>query len=87
MTTVTCSLNDTIPASVQVSWYYNGSVVDIPGITQAGNTTTLPLENLLSTPSSEVVGTYQCVFCDSMRGWTLRRSTMVLIVGTFYKVI
>ena len=82
MTTITCSLNDTIPASVEVTWYYNGGVVDLPGITKAGDTTILPLENILSRPSSEVVGTYQCVFSDSTNGWTLRRSTEVLITST-----
>ena len=82
MTTITCSLNDTIPASVQVTWYHNGSVVDIPGITKAGDTTTLPLENILSRPSSDVMGTYRCVFSDSTNGWTLRRSTEVLITST-----
>ena len=79
MTTITCSLNDTIPASVGVTWFYNNSIIATPGIvTLTGNTTVLLLQNLRS---SNLVGTYQCVFNDSMNGWTLKRSTVLVITG------
>jgi len=78
-TTMTCSLNDTIPASVEVTWFYNDSVIATPEIvTQDGNTTALPLRNLLS---SNLVDIYQCVFNDSVNGWTLKRSTVLVIAG------
>ena len=79
LTTLTCSLNDTIPPSVEVTWFHNDSIIIIPGIvTQTGSTTTLLLQNL---QSSSVAGTYQCVFNDSINGWTLKRSTVLLITG------
>jgi len=78
-TTISCSLNDTIPASVKVTWFYNDSAIATPEIvTQDGNTTTVSLQNLRS---SDLQGTYQCVFNDSVNGWTLKRSTVLVIAG------
>jgi len=78
-TTITCSLNDTISASVEVTWFYNDSVITTPGlVTQDGDTTTLLIPNL---HSFDLSGTYQCLFNDSVNGWTLRRRTLLVITG------
>jgi len=82
MTTITCSLNDTIPASVEVTWFYNDSVITTPGlVTQDDDTTTLLLQNL---QSSNLAGTYRCVFNDSVNGWTLKRSIVLVITGKLW---
>ena len=79
MTSITCSLNITIPSTVIVTWLHNGSAVMTTAsneVTQTGSTTTLVIDNLQ--PSD--AGVYQCVFNDSA-GYVLRRRTKLLIVG------
>ena len=80
MANLTCSLNDTIPSSVIVSWMHN-STNPIPrnATTQADNTTTLLIETLQ--PSD--AGVYQCVFSDITisNRWSLSRNIRLLIVG------
>ena len=77
MTSITCSLNITIPSTVIVTWSHNGSVVTLDEVTQTNySTTTLLIRNLQ--PSD--AGVYQCAFNDSV-GYVLRRSTTLLIVG------
>ena len=79
MTTLTCSLNITIPSTVIVSWSHNGSVVMTTPpneVTQTGSTTTLVIRN----PQPSDAGVYQCVFNDTA-GYVLRRSTTLLIVS------
>ena len=77
MTSITCSLNITIPSTVIVTWSHNTSLItDLSQITTAGSTTTLLIENLQ--PSD--AGVYQCVFNDTA-GYVLRRNTILLIAG------
>ena len=77
MTSITCSLNITIPSTVIVTWSHNTSLItDLSQITTAGSTTTLLIGDLQ--PSD--AGVYQCVFNDTA-GYVLRRRTTLLIVG------
>ena len=79
MTSLTCSLNITIPSTVTVTWLHNGSVaMTTPPneVTQTGSTTTLVIRD----PESSDAGVYQCVFNDTA-GYVLRRSTNLLIVS------
>ena len=79
MTSLTCSLNITIPSTVTVTWLHNGSVaMTTPPneVTQTGSTTTL----IIRDPESSDAGVYQCVFNDTA-GYVLRRSTNLLIVS------
>ena len=75
MTTLTCSLNVTIPSTVTVIWLHNGSVVMTTPLNGA-DSTTLEIGDLQ--PSD--AGVYQCVFNDTA-GYVLRRSIALLIVG------
>ena len=82
MTTLTCSLNVTIPPSMIITWSHNGSAVATitPDETTDG-TTTLTIENPLSSDAS----VYQCVFNDAAgSGWRLRRNITLLITGMLY---
>ena len=85
MTSITCSLNITIPSTVIVRWLHNGSVVmTTPSnqVTQIDSNTTLQIDNLQ--PSD--VGVYQCVFNDTT-GYVLRRTTLLIfIVGKMLHV-
>ena len=77
MTSITCSLNITIPSTMNVTWSHNTSLItDLSQITTTGSTTTLLIENLQ--PSD--AGVYQCVFNDTA-GYVLRRRTTLLIIG------
>ena len=79
MTSITCSLNITIPSTVIVTWLHNGSVVmTTPSnqVTQIDSTTTLLIGDLQ--PSD--AGVYQCVFNDAT-GYVLRRTLLIFIVG------
>ena len=65
MTTLTCSLNVTIPSTVTVTWLHNGTVVMTTPpneVTQTGSTTTLVIRN----PQPSDAGVYQCVFFNDM---------------------
>ena len=79
MTSITCSLNITIPSTVIVTWSHNTSLItDLSQITTTGSTTTLLIENLQ--PSD--AGVYQCVFNDIIgSGWALRRNIRLFITG------
>ena len=80
MTSITCSLNITIPAGTIIVWNHNADIA-----TRASNRnelrtshgTTLQIEN----PQSSDVGAYQCVFNDVAGGWTLRRNIRLFITG------
>ena len=84
MANLTCSLNVTLPKSMEVSWIRN---IDNPipaGITtKIGNTITLLIGNLQQSDA----GVYQCVFIDDFAfggsGWTLRRNIRLLITSMF----
>ena len=77
MTSITCSLNITIPSTVIVTWSHNTSLItDLSQVTTTDSTTTLLIENLQ--PSD--AGDYQCAFNDTA-GYVLRRNTILLIVG------
>ena len=82
MTTLTCSLNITIPSTVIVTWSHNTHLItDLSQITQTGNTTTLLIENLQ--PSD--AGVYQCVFNDVVgSGWSPRRNLRLIIAGMLH---
>ena len=68
-----CSLNIDISSNVTVTWLHNGSINLTPSlnaVTQAGNTTTLQIENLQPLDA----GVYQCVFNDTAKHWVLKRN-------------
>ena len=79
MTSITCSLNITIPSTVIVTWSHNASLItDLSQITTAGSTTTLRIGNLQSSDA----GVYQCVFNDVIgSGWELRRNVRLYITS------
>ena len=79
MTSITCSLNITIPSTVIIAWSHNASLItDFSQITATGSTTTLLIDNLQ--PSD--AGDYQCVFNDSNgSGWVLQRNIKLIIIG------
>ena len=74
MATLTCSLNDTIPPTMMITWTHNNTItIPINQTSTTGNTTTLTIEN----PQSSDDGVYQCVFNDTA-GYTLRRRIIFL---------
>ena len=80
MATLTCSLNDTIPSSMIITWIHNSSTsVPANQTSTAGSTTTLTIENLRSSDA----GVYQCVFNDTA-GFTLRRKITLLTSGKLF---
>ena len=86
MATLTCSLNVTIPSDMIIIWSHNGSVVRTDGVSRAGKSTTLVIENF--EPSD--AGHYECVFNNAINnGWTLRRNIRLLITSMFlyHKII
>ena len=82
MTSITCSLNITIPSTVIVTWFHNTTnPVGRSQITTAGSTITLLIENLQSSDA----GVYQCVFNDILgSGWTIRRNLRLVIAGMLH---
>ena len=71
-----CSLNINISSNVIVTWMCNGHIVMISHPNEVitnGNTTTLVIRNLQ--PSD--AGDYQCVFNDTVNGWTLSRNIIL----------
>ena len=81
MTSITCSLNITIPSTVIVIWYHNGSIATIASNKNAirtSHSTTLLIEN----PRSSDAGVYQCKFYGiTYDGWVLKRNIRLLITG------
>ena len=79
MTSITCSLNITIPSTVNVTWSHNTSfITDLSQLTTAGSTTTLVIRN----PQPSDAGVYQCVFNDAVgSGWVLQRNIILFITG------
>ena len=82
MATLTCSLNVTIPSSAIVTWTHNNTCfIPFDQPSTAGSTTTLTIENLLSSDA----GVYQCTFNDAVgSGWILRRNIRLLITSKLY---
>ena len=70
-----------------VTWTHNGTDIMTPPneVSITGNTTTLVIKN----NQSSIAGVYQCVFNDSVYGWTLRRNITLLITSMFmyHKII
>ena len=81
MATLTCSLNDTIPSSVMITWTHNNTIIPINQTATTGNTTTLTIEN----PQSSDAGVYHCVFND-VAGYTLRRRIIFLTSGKSFSI-
>ena len=79
MTSITCSLNITIPSSTIVVWSHNTSLItDRSQITTAGSTTTLLIDKLELSDAGE----YQCSFNDAVgSGWTVTRNIRLFITG------
>ena len=79
MTSITCSLNITIPSTVIVTWSNSTNLItNLSQITTAGSTTTLLIGDLQ--PSD--AGVYQCVFNDALgSGWALRRYIRLFITS------
>ena len=76
-----CSLNINISSSVTVTWLHNGSVIMTPPneVTTTGNTTIL----LIGNPQPSNSGVYQCVFNNSVNGWSLSRNISLSVIGMF----
>ena len=64
-----------------VTWSHNGNDIMAPPneVSKSGNNATL----LIKSKQSSVSGVYQCVFNDSVYGWTLRRNITLLITRMF----
>ena len=69
-----CSLNINISSSVTVRWLHKSRAAPPSDVTQSGNTTTLLIRNPQPSDDGD---DYQCVFTDTVNGWTLSRN-MVL---------
>ena len=65
-----CSLNINISSNVTVTWLHKSRAAPPSDVTQSGNTTTL----LIGNPQPSDAGDYQCVFTDTVNGWTLSRN-------------
>ena len=78
MTSITCSLNITIPSTVFVTWFHDNSN-RVFG-TQNGSTTTLVIRN----PQPSDAGVYQCIFYDVLGGWVIRRNLRLVIPGMLH---
>ena len=83
MTSITCSLNITIPLSTIIIWSHNGGIATTASnknAIQTSHSTTLQIEN----PRSSDAGVYQCVFNGFANdGWILRRSIRLFITSMF----
>ena len=82
MTSITCSLNITIPSrTIVVIWSHNGGIATTASNKNAirtSHSTTLLIEN----PRSSDAGVYQCVFNGiTYDGWVLKRNIRLLITG------
>ena len=68
-----CSLNINISSNVIVTWLHNerdAMATSHNKVITAGSTTTL----LIGNPQPSDAGDYQCVFNDTVNGWTLSRN-------------
>ena len=72
---LTCSLNINISSNVIVTWLNTVTMTSLPNevITTDNDTTTLVIRN----PQPSDVGDYQCVFNDTVNGWTLSRNLIL----------
>ena len=78
--TLRCSLNINIPASMTITWMFDGVALPPSNTTQNNQTTILRLR---SPPRN---GIYQCIFNDAV-GYILRRSiTLVGMCTGSYKL-
>ena len=81
MTSITCSLNITIPSRTIVIWSHNGGIATTASNKNEIRTshgTTLLIEN----PRSSDAGVYQCTFYGiTYDGWVLKRNIRLLITG------
>ena len=81
MTSITCSLNITIPLRTVVIWSHNGGIAthaSNKNATKTSHGTTLFIEN----PRSSDAGVYQCVFNGVANdGWILRRNVRLFITS------
>ena len=70
-----CSLNINISSNVIVTWLHDSVVMTTASneVTQTGSTTTLVIRNLQSSDN----GDYQCMFTDTVNGWTLNRNIVL----------
>ena len=65
-----CSLNINISSNVVVTWLHNGIVAHPYEVITTADNTTLVIRN----PQLSDAGDYQCVFTDTVNGWTLSRN-------------
>ena len=82
MTSITCSLNITIPSTVIVVWSHSGSIATTASNKNAIKTshgTTLLIEN----PRSSDTGVYQCTLHNVASGWILKRNIRLFITSMF----
>ena len=84
MTSLTCSLNTTIPSNIFVSWDHNDKLAiaaSNKNAIQTSHSSTLQIEN----PQSSDAGIYQCAFINTAidRRWSLRRNIRLLITSMF----
>ena len=71
-----CSLNINISSNVTVTWLHKSRAAPPSDVTQSGNTTTL----LIGNPQPSDAGDdYQCVFTDTVNGWTLSRNILLQV--------
>ena len=83
MTSITCSLNITIPSTMIVIWSHNGDIATAASNKNAirtSHSTTLQIEY----PRSSDAGVYQCVFNNvAIGGWILKRNVRLFITSMF----
>ena len=83
MTTLTCSLNITIPFGMFIFWNHNGNIATAASnrnAIQTSHSTTLLIQN----PQSSDGGVYQCLFNNAVNdGWALRRNIRLFITSMF----
>ena len=70
-----CSVNINISSNVIVTWLHNEHVAHPYEVITAGNTTTVTL--VIKNPQPSDAGDYQCVFTDTVNGWTLSRNIVL----------
>ena len=87
MTSITCSLNITIPLSTIIIWSHNGGIATTASNKNAirtSHSTTLLIEN----PRSSDAGVYQCTFNGvANNGWVLKRNIRLLITGIYISIV
>ena len=71
-----CLLNIYISSNITVTWMNNSRVfiaTPLNEVITTGNATTLLIRN----PQPSDAGDYQCVFTDTVNGWTLSRNIIL----------